>query len=138
MRELTILYDAHCAFCVRCRDWLAAQDSFVPLRFVPCASEEAWSRYAQIPWLGNELVAVSDDGDVWIGPPAFLVALWALVKWREWSYRLSAPALAPFAERFLHLVSSNRASIASLLGPVRCEDGACGVPATHRTNAAYR
>jgi predicted DCC family thiol-disulfide oxidoreductase YuxK len=138
MRELTVLYDQTCALCVRCRDWASAQRVFVPLRFVPCQSEEARTRYAGVPWLGEELVVASDEGDVWAGPAAFLVCLWALEDWREWSYTLAGSALAPMAERFFQALSSRRRSIAALLFPDRCEGGTCKLPAAHHRRAAYR
>jgi predicted DCC family thiol-disulfide oxidoreductase YuxK len=138
MRELTVLYDASCALCVRCREWLGQEVAFVPMRFVPCGSDEARDRYASIPWLGEELVVVSDEGDVWAGPAAFLVSLWALEEWREWSYTLSAPAFAPLVERFFHAVSSRRRSIGAWLRPDPCEGGTCKLPAAHRPRSAYR
>jgi hypothetical protein len=88
-----------------------------------------------VPWLGEELVCVSDDGDVWIGPAAFLVCMWTLADYREWSYRLSGPTLAPLAERFFVAISSRRARLASLLrAPPRCEEG----DLCHAPRSAYR
>jgi hypothetical protein len=79
-------------------------------------------------------VVASDDCDVWIGPAAFLVCLWALRDYREWSYRLSGPELAPLAERFFHALSSQRKRIAAFVGPPRCDDhdGACRVRPMYR------
>jgi predicted DCC family thiol-disulfide oxidoreductase YuxK len=129
MRRLTVLYDAHCPICVRCRDWMSEQASFVELQFLACGSQEAKTRYGAVPWLGEELVVVSDEGDVWAGPAAFLVCLWALRDWREWSYRLSSPALAPMAQRFFHAVSTRRRRLAAWLGWQACETEACRVAA---------
>lgn len=147
MNRLTVLYDGTCALCVRCRDFLGGAHSFVPLELLACQSSAARERYGDVPWLGEELVVASDEGDVWIGPAAFLMCLWALVEYREWSYRLSGPELAPLAERFFVALSSQRSRIASLLAKPRCDaDGACriggheehddGLPHTRR--AAYR
>lgn len=138
MERLTVLYDETCALCVRCKAWLAAQVPFVPMEFVACQSPAARERYGSVPWLGEELVVVSDEGDVWAGPAAFIVALWALREWREWSYRISGPELAPLAERFFHAISSNRKAIAALLKPDPCEGGTCKVPGQHRPRMAYR
>jgi predicted DCC family thiol-disulfide oxidoreductase YuxK len=123
MKSLTILYDGTCALCVRCRDFLAASATYVPFELLSSQSPGARERFGDVPWLGEELVVVSDEGDVWIGPAAFLVCLWALREWREWSYRLSGETLAPLAERFFVALSSNRRSIAKVLGPVRCTPG---------------
>jgi len=130
--ELTVLYDAKCALCVRCHDWLATQETFVPFRFIPCESAQAREAYGAVPWLGEELVVVSDHGDVWAGPAAFIMALWALREWREWSYRISEPLLAPLAQRFFHAISQNRRKIASFIAPDPCENGACRTPHTYR------
>jgi predicted DCC family thiol-disulfide oxidoreductase YuxK len=125
MRNLTILYDAHCPICVRCRDWMNDQPAFVELEFMPCGSREAKQRYGNIPWLEEELVVVADTGEVWAGPAAFLMCLWALREWREWSYRLSGPSLAPMAERFFHALSTRRKRLAAWLGWQTCESNTC-------------
>lgn len=138
MRELTVLYDEGCALCVRCSDWMSKQRSLVPVRFVACRSDEARAQYGAIPWLGEELVVVSDGGDVWAGPAAFLVCLWALEDWREWSYTFSAGVFSPLVERFFRALSSRRRAIAALLWPDRCEGGTCRLPASHPRRAAYR
>jgi predicted DCC family thiol-disulfide oxidoreductase YuxK len=123
---LTVLFDPTCALCQRSRTWMLGQPSYVRLVFVPCSGEEARARYGEIPWLGDELIVVADTGDVWVGPAAFLTCLWALVEWREWSYRLSGPAFAPLAERFFRTLSSRRKGIAKWLDH-ECADGACRV-----------
>jgi predicted DCC family thiol-disulfide oxidoreductase YuxK len=129
VNRLTVLYDGTCALCLRCRDFLAVSRTFIPLELLSCQSLEARERFGAVPWLGEELVVVSDDGDVWIGPAAFLVSMWALADYREWSYRLSGPELAPLAERFFVAISSQRRRIATLFRKPRCEDGdACALP----------
>jgi len=143
MKRLTVLYDGTCALCVRCRDFLATARTLVPLELLSCQSHEARMRDGAVPWLGEELVVVSDDGDVWAGPAAFLVSLWALADYREWSYRLSGPALAPLAERFFVAISSQRRRIATLFAKPRCEDGdVCRIPhldhEAHSPRVPYR
>ena len=135
MKHLTVLYDGACALCLRCVDFLAASRTFVPLELLSCQSQSARDRFGAVPWLGEELVCVSDEGEVWVGPAAFLLCLWALTDYREWSYRLSGPALAPLAERFFVALSSQRARVASLLRkPPRCEEG----DVCHAPRSAYR
>lgn len=134
MNRLTILYDELCPLCVRCRVWMLGQESYLPLEFIPCGSERARLRYGSVPWLGAELVVVSDEGDIWVGAAAFLMCLWALPAWRPWSYRLSGPMLAPMAERFFHTVSNRRHAIGALLGPPSCPVGGCR--ADHHTARA--
>jgi predicted DCC family thiol-disulfide oxidoreductase YuxK len=127
--RLTVLYDANCPICIRCRDWMVGEPAFVELDFLPCRSREAEERFGQVPWLGEELVVVSEAGEVWAGPAAFLICLWALREWREWSYRLSGPTLAPLAERFFHAVSTRRKRLATWLGWQACKNGQCRVAA---------
>ena len=123
-RVLTVLFDPGCSLCQRSRAWMLRQESYLRLDFVPCSGAEARARFGDIPWLGDELIVVADNGDVWVGPAAFLTCLWALVEWREWSYRLSGPAFAPLAERFFRALSSRRKGIAAWLDH-DCADGSC-------------
>jgi hypothetical protein len=125
IRRLTIFYDAGCPVCVRCREWMEGQPAYVELAFIPRDTPHRW----RLPPVGDELVVVSDGGEMWMGPAAFLVCLWALRDWREWSYRLSGPTLQPLAERFFHALSSKRGRIAAWLGWQPCPDGRCSVAA---------
>jgi len=125
-RALTVLYDPGCALCRRCAFWLSGQPSYVRLELMPCTSAEARARFAGIPWLGDELVVVGDGGEIWVGPAAFLTCLWALVEWREWSYRLAGDAFAPLAERFFMVISNRRKAVSALFAR-RCTDGTCSI-----------
>ncbi len=125
-RALTVLFDPGCGLCRRCVRWLAHQPSYVPLSFLACTGEDARARYGDIPWLGDELVVVSDAGEVWVGPAGFLTCLWALEEYREWSYRLSGPAFAPLAERFFLVISKQRRALSFLFKP-ECKDGTCSI-----------
>jgi predicted DCC family thiol-disulfide oxidoreductase YuxK len=127
-RTLTVLYDPGCALCRRCRDWMLAEHASVRLEFVECTGSEARERYGDIPWLGTELVVVGDGGEVWAGSAAFIVCLWALTDWREWSYRLADSAFAPLAERFFVFVSARRKTLSSWLRhDADCTDGTCSL-----------
>jgi predicted DCC family thiol-disulfide oxidoreductase YuxK len=135
MKRLTVLYDEGCPICVRCHEWLAVQAAFVEMEFLGCGRPEAQRRYGKVPWLKEELVVVSDDGAVWAGPAAFIMSLWALREWREWSYRLAGSALAPLAERFFKTISKRRKRLADLFDPHEdCSGDACRRPA----RMAYR
>ena len=94
--RLLVLYDADCALCRRCRRWLEQQPAYVDVEFLGAGEPDAPRELDPLrPWLGNELVVVSERGEAWLGAAAFLVCLWATREYREWSYRLSGPALAP-------------------------------------------
>jgi predicted DCC family thiol-disulfide oxidoreductase YuxK len=125
-RTLTVLYDPNCSLCRRCRAWMERQRTFLRVTWLACTGEAARKAYGAIPWLQDELVVVGDGGEVWAGPAAFLVCLWALCDWREWSFRLAGPAFAPLAERFFLFLSSRRKSIGALFDHA-CADGSCRV-----------
>ena len=127
--RLIVLYDERCALCVRCRDWMLSQDALVPLEFLGCRSAEARERYSRfIPWLGDELVVVSDRGEVWVGPAAFIVCLWALDDYREWSHRLAGESFAKVAVKFFATLSKKRRWIAQWLEHPGCDGEHCTIP----------
>ena len=127
-RSLIILFDPGCALCRRCRDWMLGENAQVKLEFVECTGAVARAHYGDIPWLGDELVVVGDGGEVWAGSAAFLVCLWALEEWRDWSFRLSGPGFAPLAERFFLMVSAKRKTLSTFLGKgLVCEGGTCKI-----------
>jgi predicted DCC family thiol-disulfide oxidoreductase YuxK len=106
--RLTILYDERCALCLSARDWLLTQPCLVPVELLASGSDDAKSRYGSLPWLGSELVAVDENGNAWVGPPAFLASMWATARYRSWAFRLSQPGLEKYAERFFRWVSKRR------------------------------
>lgn len=118
MKQLTVLYDSSCGFCVSCRRWLEAQPAYVTLRFLPARSAVAERLFPDLAGLAeaDELAVVSDEGHVYRGASAWLMCLWALEDYREWAFRLSAPALLPLARQAFELLSRNRKSISRQLG----------------------
>ncbi len=118
-----VFYDALCPVCVRCAGWLERSSQHVPLALLDCRSVIARARYGQLPWLGRELVVVSDRGEVWYGPRAFLVCMWALRGWRGLALLLSSELLLPLGEVFFRFVSDHRGSFAFLVGASPCHDG---------------
>ena len=89
----------------------------------------SWSSYpaslkkhgAAIPHLDHDLTAkdltvIGDQGQVYMGPKAWLMVLWALAQYREWSYRLSSPELLPTTRRVVSLISQNRYQIGRVTG----------------------
>jgi len=114
---LHVLFDAECALCRRCREWLERQPAFIELRFVALQSPEMERRFPGVGALNprEQLLVVSDEGDVYKGPHAWIMCLYALREYREWSQRLAHPLLLPFARRVCELVSENRLSISRFL-----------------------
>jgi predicted DCC family thiol-disulfide oxidoreductase YuxK len=117
MKALTVLYDAQCGFCVKCRWWLAGQPKFVAMDFLPAGGPEAARLFPELvgPGQAEELTVVSDEGGVYQGARAWLVCLWALRDYREWSLRLATPGLLPLARAAFALVSASRKKISSWL-----------------------
>jgi predicted DCC family thiol-disulfide oxidoreductase YuxK len=117
VKRLHVIYDARCELCRRCRVWLARQSAFVPLVFIPLQSPELAARFPGIERLRpeKEIVVIGDDGEVWQGGAAWVMCLWALREYREWSLRLAHPLLLPLARRACELVSERRHEVSRWL-----------------------
>ncbi|MER7476851.1 DCC1-like thiol-disulfide oxidoreductase family protein [Streptomyces sp. NPDC126510] len=100
VRRLTVLYDAECSLCAFLRDWLLRQPKLVPLELVPAASEEARRRFPGLDHRAtlDEITVVGDAGQVYQGPAAWVVTLWALREHRPLAHRLSTPSGALLAK----------------------------------------
>jgi predicted DCC family thiol-disulfide oxidoreductase YuxK len=118
MQSLTVLYDPECGLCRRSHDWLSEQVKLVELVFVPCASDEARKRYPQLnhDLTRSDLTVIGDDGAVYFGPKAWLMVLWALTRYRDWSYRLASPELLPTTRKVVSVITQNRYQISRVTG----------------------
>lgn len=103
MKRLDLYFDARCALCITIVRWLASQQQLVPIRCIP--KQEGV----------DDLVVVADTGHYWRGDAAWLIVLWALDEYRDWSMRLSRPALLPLARQAFTMLSSNRHLLANWL-----------------------
>jgi len=114
---ISVLYDADCGFCRRCRDFMLRQARFMDVEFVPRGSIESRARFPGLEDANDdELLVVDDAGGIYRGPPAFLICLYALVEYRAWSFKLASPTLMPLARQGFELVSSRRHRINEWLG----------------------
>ncbi|PYS69814.1 MAG: thiol-disulfide oxidoreductase [Acidobacteria bacterium] len=113
MRTLTVLYDSECGLCRRAHEWLAQQPKLIELVFVPCASAEARKLFPELnhEWTKADLTVIDNLGAVYFGPKGWLMVLWALTRYREWSYRLATPELLPTTKRVVSAISQNRYQI---------------------------
>ncbi len=93
MSILTLLYDPACGLCRRVQGWLAEQPKLIELRMIPIKTGAAKKRF---PELNHELATK---------------VLWALARYREWSYRLASPELLPTTRRVVSLISQHRYQI---------------------------
>jgi predicted DCC family thiol-disulfide oxidoreductase YuxK len=116
MEKLRVVYDADCAFCVRCRWWLAMQPAYITLEFLAAGSPEAARRFPSLAGAREDLTVIDEDGGVYRGPDAFIMCLYALVDYRELSEELAAPMLRPFAKAAFRLVSASRGWLSMLMG----------------------
>ena len=115
MNRLTVLYDNECGFCVKCRWWLVEQPKFVDMDFLPSRGREAADLFPELVQDREELIVVSDEGAVYKGTHAWLMCLWALREYREWSLRLATPGLMPLARGAFALISASRKKLSSWL-----------------------
>jgi predicted DCC family thiol-disulfide oxidoreductase YuxK len=117
MERLTVLYDAGCGLCTGARRWLERQRALVPLDFVPAGSEAARQRFPGLSQADppEELVVVDDEGGVYRGDPAWILCLYALEEYREWSFRLAGPGLGGLARAAFAWISHNRREISRRL-----------------------
>jgi len=118
MKYLFVLYDGECRLCRRLRELLALKPAYVPLTFIPLQSPDLPSRFPNIEQFhpDEQLVVISDEGDLWRGEAAWITVLWALCEYREWALRLAHPALRPLARKACALVSENRQGLSRWLG----------------------
>lgn len=116
MLQLTILYDPGCGLCRRVHAWLAEQPKLIELRMIPIKTEAARQRFPQLnhELTTKDLTVISDQGAVYFGPKAWLMVLWSLSRYREWSYRLATPELLPTTRRVVSLISEHRYQISRL------------------------
>ena len=118
---LTVLYDPSCGLCRRVHDWLTDLPKLVELELVPIKSDEARRRFPALnhELTSNDLTVISDEGAVYLGPKAWIMVLWALTGYREWSYRLSSPELLPTTRRVVSMISQHRYQISRIPGLAR-------------------
>ena len=110
MKRLFVLYDGECMLCRRLRGWLAQKPVYMPFTFIPLQSPDVSKRFPSIEEFhpDEQLVVISDEGDLWRGESAWITVLWALREYREWSLRLAHPGLRPLARKACALISEKR------------------------------
>lgn len=118
MHRLTLLYDPDCGLCRRVHGWLADQPKMLELRMIPIKTDAARRRFPKLnhELTSEDLTVISDEGAVYFGPKAWLMVLWSLGRYREWSYRLASPELLPTTKRIVSMVSQHRYQISQAAG----------------------
>src|SRR3954453_1450910 len=117
MRRLYVLYDSRCGVCSRLKAWMLAQPVYFALDFIPAGSSRARELFPELRHEDEpeELVVVSDQGEVYTGDGAWIICLYALVDYRPWSYRLATPALRKLARGAWEVLSKNRKGVSRVL-----------------------
>jgi predicted DCC family thiol-disulfide oxidoreductase YuxK len=117
MKAISVFYDAHCGLCTAVRDRFTREPQFVALHFVPYDSRLAAEIFPGLAdWEpAREILALTDEGDLYRGDGAWILCLWATVRYRAWSLRLATPALRPLAAAVCRLVSRHRGKLSQLL-----------------------
>lgn len=110
MEKLYVLYDPRCELCQRLKDWLLVQRSWLGLCMVPAGSEKARQMFPDLEKFAtaNDLVVISDEGQVYLNDRAWIMALYALEDYRDWASRLAHPLLLPLARQAFAAISRNR------------------------------
>ncbi len=110
MKTLYVLYDPKCELCLRLKDWLLRQRSWLGLCMVPAGSEKAKKMFPALEKIAseNDLVVISDEGQVYLNDRAWIMAMFALEEYRDWAYRLAHPLLMPLARQAFAAISKNR------------------------------
>jgi len=118
MQALYVLYDARCGLCQRLKDWLLGQQAWLALKMIPAGSPQAQQMFPELEQIASfdDLVVVSDEGEVYLNNQAWIMCLYALEEYREWACRLAHPLLLPFVRQAFETVSKNRHSISRWLG----------------------
>ncbi|HEX3091204.1 MAG TPA: DCC1-like thiol-disulfide oxidoreductase family protein [Candidatus Angelobacter sp.] len=124
MEKLYVLYDPKCELCERLKDWLLVQRTWLGLCMVPAGCEKAQKMFPELETIAtcNDLVVVSDDGQVYLNNSAWIMALYALEEYREWACRLAHPMVAPFVRQAFEMISKNRHAISRWLSHDRPEE----------------
>ena len=142
MQRLDVIYDDGCPFCRRCVRWMAGEPKLIDVKFLAASSVSTTMRYPTLSGLGEEITAIDDAGGVYRGTEAYLVCLYALKRWRSWSFRLSSPGWRPLTKRAFEMLSKRRGSLSKVLGAGPLENpcgGACAVPrGTHARLSTIR
>jgi predicted DCC family thiol-disulfide oxidoreductase YuxK len=110
MERLYVLYDPKCELCIRLKNWLLVQRSWIGLAVVEMGSEKAKRLFPELDQIAtkNDLAVISDEGEVYLNDRAWIMVLYAMVDYRDWAARLTHPLLLPLARQAFAALSKNR------------------------------
>jgi len=113
MKMLFVFYDSGCGLCSLTRTRLARLIQAVPLVFVAYQDPAVQAVFPGLTQLnpGQNIIAMSDTGDIYEGDSAWITILWALRDYRRWALRLAQPRWRPHARRIVETIAKNRQRI---------------------------
>ena len=139
MEKLYVLYDPKCELCCRLKNWILVQRSWIGLAVLEQGSEKARRLFPELERIAtrDDLAVVSDEGAVYLNEHAWIMVLYALVEYRDWSERLAHPLLMPLARQAFAALSKNRLFVSNWLSSEKIaeelrkvEIQSCPLPAT--------
>jgi predicted DCC family thiol-disulfide oxidoreductase YuxK len=118
MRSLTVLYDNDCGLCCRAVRRLINEPTYLPLRFAPGRAAQVRERFAAAFAAAgdDQLIVVADSGELYKGPAAWIMVLYALRRYRPLAMRLASPGLRPLVSRVVGVIARNRLAISEVFG----------------------
>lgn len=124
MEKLYVLYDSNCQLCERLKDWILVQRSWLGISVLPAGSEKARRMFPELDKVAtlNDLVVISDEGQVYLNDRAWIMVFYALEEYRDWAYRLAHPMLMPLARQAYAALARNRYAISRWLRAGRPEE----------------
>jgi predicted DCC family thiol-disulfide oxidoreductase YuxK len=144
MKKLYVLYDHGCGLCCSAARWLREEPQHIELEVMPAMSMRARDLFPTLcSDAPGEVLAISDAGEVYRGPTAWIMCLYALKRRRGLAFQLAQPRWRPLVSTAIKMLSENRAGLSRLMAltpesaqaqaPIASEqqgcDGECGVAA---------
>ncbi len=151
MEKLYVLYDPKCEICLRLKDWILVQRSWIGIAVLEAGSDKAKRLFPELEQIATQddlaVVLVQDNGEgaVYLNDHAWIMVLYAMVEYREWAARLTHPLLMPLARQAFAALSKNRHYLSSWLSTetiaeeLRKEElEPCAVPANNTATSTVR
>ena len=114
MKVIKVYIDERCQLCRNLAGWLTNQPAYLKIEIYQ--SKDGKTQHPEISeHFGEELVVINDQGEVFLGAEAWIICLFALKNYREWSVKLSSPILKPLARKAYYLIANNRLTLSSFL-----------------------
>ena len=126
MKEITLVYDGSCQFCIRQMSWIRRHDRAGVFEFVPSQTPDLHSRFPKLASedLSSGLRAIDAEGAIAVGADAVYQIASRLPYWRRlaWLYRL--PVITGLCRWAYAWIAARRYSLAG-----RCDES-CAVQVT--------